>query len=126
MSEPGTMNITNRHHTGARVVVVTDSVACLPREMASQYGIRVIPVRLTVEGHVYRDVDEELPEELVRRLQRAPSLDTTPWPPEFYARQYMEAASAGTSIIHVVAFSQFTSTISLARAGAAIAQEAVP
>ena len=109
-----------------KVGIVTDSVACLPHEMATQHGIRVIPVRLTVEGRVYRDRADELPPPLIRSLQQAPSIDTTPWTPEFYCRAYEEASATATTIIHVVAFSQFTSTISLARAGAAMAQESTP
>jgi DegV family protein with EDD domain len=108
------------------VTVITDSVACLPRELAAHHGIHVIPVRLTVEGRVYRDIEDELPPERIRLLQQAPAIDTTPWPPEFYCNTYRKAAATTRHIIHVVAFSQFTSTISLARAGAAMAREIVP
>jgi len=106
-----------------QVTVVTDSVACLPRSMADESGILVIPVRLAAEGHVYRDVTEDLPPTEIQRLQAVSSIDTTPWPPEHYCRVYREV---GGVILHVIAFSQFTSTISLARAGAAMAQQADP
>ncbi len=35
--------------------VVTDSVACLPAELAERYGIRVVPVRIVRGDRVYRD-----------------------------------------------------------------------
>jgi DegV family protein with EDD domain len=108
------------------VAVVTDSVACLPQQVIDEYGIHIIPVRVTAGGKTYQDGAEELPPEVVRRLQETPDIDTTPWPPEYYCRRYVELGRESQDIVHVVAFSQFTSTISLARAGADMAQEAVP
>ncbi len=108
------------------VAVVTDSVACLPQQVIDEYGIHIIPVRVTAGGKAYQDSAEELPPEVVRQLQETPDIDTTPWPPEHYSRHYVELGRQSKYIVHVVAFSQFTSTISLARAGADMAQEAVP
>jgi DegV family protein with EDD domain len=101
-------------------------VACIPPDLSSRHGIHVIPVRLAVDGHVYRDSGEEMTPDLIRNLQRTQAIDTTPWAPETYFRAYEAASRTATDIVHVVAFSQFTSTMSLARAGAAMAQEAIP
>ncbi len=109
-----------------QVAVVTDSVACVPSDLTTRYGIHVIPVRITVGGKVYRDTCDDLPPLLVRSFQETPMIDTTPWPPEHYFRAYEEVSRTAREIVHIVAFSQFTSTISLARAGAVMAQEAVP
>jgi len=106
--------------------VITDSVACLPATLAEEFGIHVIPVRLAAHGVVYRDLDNELPDTQIRRLQEVDAIDTTPWSPEHYCEEYVGAATDVDSLVHVVAFSSFTSTMSLARAGAAIAQERVP
>ncbi|NLE94324.1 MAG: DegV family EDD domain-containing protein [Dehalococcoidia bacterium] len=105
-----------------KVTVVTDSVACLPQHLAAEYGIHVLPVRLAVGNRVYRDTSDDLPPSAVSQLQRAPAIDTTPWSPEVYRRAYDEAGVATGCVVHVVAFSQFTSTVSLARAGAESAQ----
>ena len=109
-----------------KVAVVTDSVACLPQKVINEYGIHIIPVRITVGGKLYRDTDEDLPLELVHEFQSIPKLDTTPWPPEFYAQAYKELSHKANNIVHIVCFSQFTSTISLAKTGAEMAQEAIP
>jgi len=109
-----------------RVAVMTDSVASLPPGLAAQNGIYVVPVRLTVDGRVYWDLAEELSPSMVLSLQAAPQIDTTPWPPEFYFHEYEVASRTATTIVHIVAFSQFTSTISQARAGASMAEEAIP
>ena len=108
------------------VAVVTDSVASLPQDLLEQHGIHSIPVRLTVEGRIYQDTNEDLPRELVRKFQELPRIDTTPWPPESYFKVYRELSERAGSIVHVVCFSQFTSTISLAMAGARMVQEAMP
>ncbi len=108
------------------VAVVTDSVACLPQQVIDEHGIHIIQVRVTAGGKAYRDNAEELPPEVVRQLQETPDIDTTPWPPEHYYQYYVELGHESKNIVHVVAFSQFTSTISLARAGADMAQEAIP
>lgn len=109
-----------------KVAVATDSVASLPPELVGKYGIHIIPVRLTVEGKVYRDTDEDLPVEAIRRFQKLPQVDTTPWPPEFYFQEYERLSHKANNIVHIVCFSQFTATISLAKAGAMMAQEAIP
>jgi DegV family protein with EDD domain len=106
--------------------IMVDSVACLPEEVVTRYRIGVIPVRIGDNGGSYRDTSESLPPDKVRMLQESQTVDTTPWPPEHYARAYCAAGESANTLLHVAAFSQFTSTISLARAGAAMAQEANP
>ncbi len=108
------------------VAIVTDSVASLPHEMLCRYGIHVIPVRIAVAGKVYRDTEQDLPVSLIRELQGAQSIDTTPWPPQHYCHEYERIAATASEIIHIVPFARFTSTISLAKAGAVTAQERVP
>lgn len=107
------------------VAIVTDSVACLPQALLNRHGIHVIPVRIMAGGHVYSDIEEELPGSLVRELQEAGSIDTTPWAPEHYCREYERIAATTREIVHVVPFARFTSTISLAKAGATMAQDRV-
>jgi len=109
-----------------KTLVLTDSVACLPASLVQELSIQVIPVRLTVEGTVYRDMTQELPDMEVHRLQEIGGIDTTPWSPEHYCEQYLHAAGSSDSLLHVVAFSSFTSTMSLALAGAAMARERLP
>jgi len=109
-----------------KVAVVADSVAALPQEVVDKYNIHIIPVRLTIEGKVYQDTDKDLPPEIVQRFQKLSQIDTTPWPPEFYFQEYEKLSREADNIVHVVCFSQFTWTISLAKIGAKMAQEAVP
>lgn len=52
----------------SRVAIVTDSVACLPKELVKKYGIRVVPVHVIIDGKSYRDGVDITPTE---RLQPA-------------------------------------------------------
>lgn len=108
------------------VAIVTDSVACVPQALLSRFGIHVIPVRISSACRMYCDKEEELSGTLIHTLQEADSIDTTPWPPEHYCRQYEKIAVGVRDIVHVVPFARFTSTISLSKAGAMMAQERVP
>jgi DegV family protein with EDD domain len=39
----------------SRVAIVTDSSTCLPPELIKEYGIKVAPLSLTIDGKSYRD-----------------------------------------------------------------------
>jgi len=108
------------------VGVVTDSVACLPPDVAQETGIHCLPVRITVGGTTYADTDQQLPASLVCTLRNLPHIDTTPWPPEHYARFYCSLSHRHSSILHVAPFSRFTSTMSLAMEGARLASISHP
>jgi DegV family protein with EDD domain len=47
----------------AKVGIVTDTIACLPPEKVKEYGIKVVPVYLTINGKPYRDLVEMQPDE---------------------------------------------------------------
>jgi DegV family protein with EDD domain len=56
-----------------KVAIVTDSIACLPGELAGQYQLRVVPVNIHFNGRVYRDGVDITTEEAYRLLEEAPS-----------------------------------------------------
>jgi len=109
-----------------KVIVVTDSGAHLSQELVDKYGIYVIPVRIMGEGKVYQDTNEALPPELIRRFQKLAQIDTTPWSPTIYCEAYKKASQKANKVVHVVGSSQLSSTISLAKTGARMAEEAIP
>ena len=37
------------------VAIVTDSVACLTRELVAQYGIGILPINFYLDGRTYKD-----------------------------------------------------------------------
>ncbi|GAI04733.1 unnamed protein product [marine sediment metagenome] len=50
-----------------KVVVVTDSMANIPKQMVAQYKIMIVPVMLLVQGKLYRDGVDITPSEAYKR-----------------------------------------------------------
>ncbi len=48
--------------------MVTDSVACLPKELVDKYAIKIVPISLIIEGRVYKDGVDITPTEVYRFL----------------------------------------------------------
>lgn len=64
----------------ARVAVVTDSTADLPREMIEQYDIHVVPLTVHIDGEVFEDRVTITPAEFMRRLTETSDFPTTSQP----------------------------------------------
>jgi fatty acid-binding protein DegV len=82
------------------VIVVTDSAAALPVELVERYGIRVVPLWLTIGDEHHRDGDIGL-DELVRRFAE-PIATNAPSPGEF-ATAIAAARRAGPVLVLTVA-----------------------
>ena len=63
------------------VVVVTDSAANLPPDLARELGIDVVPMYVTVGSEVFRDGVDLRPDQLYERLARGDAVATTSTPP---------------------------------------------
>ena len=59
------------------VAVVTDSIACLARELVEQYRIGIVPIRLLVQGKVYRDWVDITPSQAYELFLQDPEAFTT-------------------------------------------------
>jgi len=54
-----------------KVAIVTDSVACIPKEQAEKYGIEVVPIQLIFGNRTYRDGVDISPAEFYTMLRKA-------------------------------------------------------
>ncbi len=61
----------------AKVIIVTDSSAYLPKEIVAEYPIEVLPLTLIWEGKEYRDGVDISPDEFYIRLAKSESLPKT-------------------------------------------------
>ena len=52
-----------------KVVIVTDTTACIPKEMVGKYGIKVVPIELIIDDRVYRDGIDISPAEFSKRTK---------------------------------------------------------
>ncbi|MCL5074359.1 MAG: DegV family protein [Chloroflexi bacterium] len=96
----------------ARIIVVTDSSACVPAHMVRRYDIRVAPVHLIFGERDYRDGIDLTPTEFYQMLRQAERLPTTSAPSVGeYLQIYEEARSQGAPGIVCVATSSTFSHI---------------
>lgn len=45
------------------IAIITDSISCLTKELIAGYNIGIVPIRLLVQGKVYRDSVDITPSE---------------------------------------------------------------
>lgn len=84
----------------SKIRIVTDSTADLNQELVEQYGIRVVPLEVLVEGTVYKDKVDITNEEFYKILRTAKTLPTTSQPsPAIFADVYRELAEEGAEHI---------------------------
>ena len=85
-----------------KVAIVTDSIACLTRELVEQYSIVIVPIMLLVQGKIYRDMLDITPSEAYELfLQDPESFNTSPASPGHYLEAYREASKQAENILCV-------------------------
>ncbi len=90
----------------ARVVVATDSSACLPAELAAQWGVFVIPLQVIIDDEA-RDEGESIePADVVAALIAGKRVTTSQPGPEAIQRVIAQAADAGAESLVVVTLSR--------------------
>jgi DegV family protein with EDD domain len=67
---------------------MTDSTACLPKELVEKYNIHVLPMLIKFKGRVYRDGIDLSPGQFYELLRRTKELPSTSAP---YAEAFLEA-----------------------------------
>src|SRR2546428_14064523 len=86
----------------ARVVVVTDSTAYLPPGVADEYGVRVVPLRVSIGSRTGTDGIEVSSDEVTRALRDRVAVTTSRPSPAEFAAVYREALDAGaTNVVSV-------------------------
>ncbi len=98
-----------------RVAVVTDSIACLTEELVEQYRIGIVPIRLLVQGKIYRDLVDITPSEAYELfLQDPESFNTSPASPWHYLEAYREASKQAKNIFCVTLSSKLSTGYDMA------------
>ena len=89
----------------ARVAVATDSSACLPADLAAEWGVVVIPLQVIIDDEA-RDEGEGIePADVVTALTAGKRVTTSQPGPEAIARVIAQAADAGARSLVVVTLS---------------------
>ncbi len=110
-----------------RVAIVTDSTACVPRELVEKYDIRVVPINVIFEDRVYRDGVDMTPDEVYSLLRGAQKLPTTSSPPPgLYLEAYREASKEADGIVSISVSSGLSSIYESSWQAKELAKEELP
>ncbi len=84
----------------SRVVVLTDSVSCLPRELVDRYAINIVPISLIINGHVYKDGVDITATEVYQLVAANKNTPTTSSPtPGDFIEVYRELSKSVDAIV---------------------------
>lgn len=110
-----------------KVAVITDSASCLPGELIHQYGVMVVPLRLIIEGKVYRDGVDITPDEVysLQRANRILPTTSAPSPGEFL-EVYRAASADADALLSISISHKFSMVFSAASQARDMAREALP
>jgi len=87
----------------SKVGIVTDSTNCLPAELVKQYGIRIAPAGLVVNGRVYQDQVDITPDEFWKLFNKAKEQPTTSAiSPGVFASIFSDLAKTTDSIVCIL------------------------
>ena len=111
----------------SKVAIVTDSIACLTKEEAEHYGIRIVLANILFEGKVYRDWVDISPSEAYRFLEKDPERFTTsPASPVEYLEAYRELGNRAQSILCITISSKLSVFYNMARVAKKQARQELP
>jgi len=106
----------------SKVAIITDSIACLPRDILEQYEIHLVTPNIYFDGKVYRDWLDISPSEVYQLLETAPHLfSTSAPPPADFVQAYRSLSSNAGSILCIT----LSSKVSTAYNAALLAREQV-
>ena len=109
------------------VAVVTDSIACLTRELVEQYSIGIVPIMLLVQGKVYRDMVDMTPSQAYELFLKEPeSFNTSPASPGHYLEAYHEASKQAKNILCITLSSKLSTGYDMARVAKEHAKDKLP
>jgi len=90
-----------------KVAIVTDSIACLTREMVRQYGITIMPLNFLFGGKLYRDWVDITPSEAYELFLKDPeSFKTSGVSPGILLEAYREVGKQAENIFCVTVSSK--------------------
>jgi len=98
------------------VAIVTDSISCLTRELIESYQIGIVPIRLLVQGKVYRDMVDMTPSEAYEMFLKDPdSFNTSPSSPGHFLEAYREASQQAKNILCITLSARLSTGYDMAR-----------
>ena len=111
-----------------RIAIVTDSVACLPHELAEEYHIHIVPAgNIYFEDKLYRDWIDLSHEEAYRMLDSKPEeFFTGPTTPTEFLETFKLLSQHADTIIYISLSSKFSTLHNMARTARNMAKDNLP
>jgi len=110
-----------------KVAVVTDSSACVPKEVVKQYGIHILPLILLFEDRSYRDGVDITSQEFYELLKKAKKVPTTSSPsPGEYLEVFREVAKQASGILCITLPPHLSMSFDSATQAREMARESIP
>ncbi len=92
-----------------KTAVITDSIACLTKELAAQYEIEIIPINFYAGGRLYRDWIDIAPSEAYKLFLADPdSFKSSAASPEACLQAYRTASQRARNIVCVTVSSRLS------------------
>ncbi len=102
------------------VRIVTDSTADLPRQLAAELGITVVPAQVVFGTEVFGDGVDLDTDEFYRRLQTSSSLPkTSPAPVATFKEIYLELSHKAEAVVSIHVAAKLSATCDAARIASA-------
>jgi DegV family protein with EDD domain len=83
----------------AKVGIVTDSISCLPPEVAKEYGIKIVPETFTINGKSYRDLVDMSPDNFWKVFPEIKDFNTGAPPLAEFTSVFDELSKTTDSIV---------------------------
>jgi len=107
-----------------RVVVVTDSSATVPADLARELDIRIVPIVLAFNGFIFQDGIDISPTEVYRLLRDGKHAPTTSAPSVGdFLRVYAAAAQEASGIVSIHLSPKLSATYNAATAASQLVEE---
>jgi DegV family protein with EDD domain len=104
-----------------RIAIVTDSTSDLPRDLADQRSISVVPLTVSLDGESFLDGVEIKPDEFYERLAASRSAATTSQPsPGLFAETYERLLRSHDEVVSIHISEKLSGTLAAARQGAVL------
>ncbi|WP_245872733.1 DegV family protein [Deinococcus planocerae] len=97
---------------------MTDSTCDLPAETARALGLRVVPLRVVIEGRTFLDGQDLDPEAVYDHQRRGGTVATAPAPQEAFETLYRELLATHDGVVSVHLSGELSDTVRHARAAA--------
>lgn len=99
-----------------KVAVVTDSIACLTRELAEQHGIEIVPLNFYVDGRLYRDWVDITPSEAYELFLKDPdSFKSSPPSPDECLQAFRKVSRRADNILCITVSLGLSAAYNVAR-----------